>query len=60
MAEAKPLPTLRREARWSYDLRRWVIIGLVIAFALLCYWIRDTLPTFILALLVAYLLNPVV
>ncbi len=46
--------------RWSYDMRRWVLIGLVVAGVCVLYWIRETLPIFVLALLVAYLLNPLV
>lgn len=46
--------------RWSYDLRRWVVIGLVVAAALFAYFIRETIPVLVLAVLVAYLLNPVV
>ncbi len=41
-------------------MRRWVLIGLVVASVCVLYWIRETLPTFVLALLVAYLLNPLV
>ena len=46
--------------RWNYDARRWVVIGLVVAGAIFAYFIRDTLPVLILAVLVAYLLNPIV
>jgi predicted PurR-regulated permease PerM len=46
--------------RWSYDLRKWVIIGLVVAGVLFAYFIRDTIPVLVLSLLVAYLLNPIV
>lgn len=46
--------------RWTYDVRRWVVIGLVVAGALFAYFIRDTIPLLVLALLVAYLLNPLV
>ncbi len=46
--------------RWSLETRRWVVIGLVVAAFILVYAIRDTLDTFVLALLVAYLLNPIV
>jgi predicted PurR-regulated permease PerM len=46
--------------RWSYDLRRSVIIGLVVAAALFAYFIRETIPVLVLAVLVAYLLNPLV
>lgn len=41
-------------------MRRWVVIGLVIATAIFAYFIRSTIPVLILALLVAYLLNPIV
>lgn len=46
--------------QWSYDVRRWVIIGLVLAGAIFLYFIRETLPTFIITLLLAYLLNPII
>jgi predicted PurR-regulated permease PerM len=46
--------------RWSYDMRRWVVIGLVVAAVLFAFFIRATVPVLILALLVAYLLNPIV
>ncbi|MBI5305537.1 MAG: AI-2E family transporter [Chloroflexi bacterium] len=45
---------------WSADTRRWVIIGLVLAALLIEYAIRDTLPPLIIALLLTYLLNPIV
>ncbi|MBI4675044.1 MAG: AI-2E family transporter [Chloroflexi bacterium] len=56
----KPSPLPIPSHRWSYDLRRWVVIGLVVAGAIFSYFIRETLPILILALLVAYLLNPIV
>jgi predicted PurR-regulated permease PerM len=37
-----------------------VVIGLVVALALLIYFIRETIPILVLAVLVAYLLNPIV
>lgn len=45
---------------WSEETRRWLIIGLVIAIVLIVFAIRDTLSTFVIALLLAYLLNPLV
>ena len=45
---------------WSAETRRWIIIGLVIVAALIFFSIRETLSTFIIAMLVAYLLNPIV
>ncbi len=45
---------------WNPETRRWVIIGLILAALVLLYAIRDTFDTFVLALLVAYLLNPIV
>lgn len=59
------MPTEPRRApttsqRWSYDVRRWVVIGLVVAFAIFAYFIRETIPVLVLSLLVAYLLNPIV
>lgn len=56
----QPTPTLPDTHRWSYDLRKWVIIGLVVASAFFLYFIRDTLPVIVLTLLLAYLLNPLV
>lgn len=55
-----PEVTLPRAAPWSIETRRWVIIGLVIVGAVIIYAIRETLPPLILALLLAYLLNPIV
>lgn len=46
--------------RWTYDVRRWVVIGLVVAGAIFAYFIRQTIPTLVLAVLLAYLLNPIV
>ncbi len=45
---------------WNAETRRWILVGLIIAAAFVLYWIRDTLPVLILALLLAYLLNPLV
>lgn len=59
MSEPPP-PSPSLPHRWTYDVRRWVIIGLVIAGVLFAYFIRDTIPVLVLALLVAYLLNPIV
>ncbi|OGO35454.1 MAG: hypothetical protein A2Z03_01550 [Chloroflexi bacterium RBG_16_56_8] len=47
-------------APWSADTRRWVLIGLVVLAALVLYWIRETLSVLVLALILAYLLNPLV
>ena len=58
MAEQPQPPILPH--RWNYDARRWVVIGLVVAGAIFAYFIRDTLPVLILAVLLAYLLNPIV
>lgn len=58
MAEPSEPPSLPH--RWTYDARRWVVIGLVVAGAIFAYFIRETLPVLILAVLVAYLLNPIV
>ncbi|MBI5031393.1 MAG: AI-2E family transporter [Chloroflexi bacterium] len=51
---------MQTQNSWSGETRRWIIIGLVIAAALIVYAIRDTLSTIIVAFLVAYLLNPLV
>jgi len=49
-----------RSAPWSDETRRWVVIGLVIAGAVIVYQISETLAPLVLALLLAYLLNPLV
>ncbi len=49
-----------RSAPWGPETRRWVLIGLVVALALVLYWIREIIPVLILALLLAYLFNPLV
>ncbi len=53
-------PPPPRSAPWNSETRRWILIGLVIALALVLYWIREIIPILILALLLAYLLNPLV
>ncbi len=55
-----PPPPPPRSAPWGQDTRRWVLIGLAVALALMLYWIREIIPVLILALLLAYLLNPLV
>jgi predicted PurR-regulated permease PerM len=55
-----PEPPPPRSAPWNQDTRRWVLIGLVVALALILYWIREIIPVLMLALLLAYLLNPLV
>jgi len=45
---------------WSESTKRWVVVGLTIAGAILLYVVRSVLPPVILALLLAYLLNPIV
>jgi predicted PurR-regulated permease PerM len=45
---------------WSETTKRWVVVGLIVAGALVVYWIRSLLPPVILACLLAYLLGPVV
>ncbi len=55
-----PKPPPPRSAPWNRETRRWVLIGLVVALALVLYWIREIIPVLILALLLAYLLNPLV
>ncbi len=57
-ADTPPVPPPSH--RWSYDVRRWVVIGLVVGGVLFAYFIRDTIPLLVLAVLVAYLLNPIV
>lgn len=56
----QPTPLPSPPHRWTYDVRRWVVIGLVVAGVLFAYFIRHTIPVLVLALLVAYLLNPIV
>jgi predicted PurR-regulated permease PerM len=53
-------PPPPHSAPWSPETRRWVLIGLVVALLLVLYWIREIIPILILALLLAYLLNPLV
>jgi len=45
---------------WSESTKRWVVVGLIIAAAVLLYLVRRVLPSVILAALVAYVLNPLV
>jgi len=45
---------------WSESTKRWVVVGLIIAGAILFYMVRKILFPVILALLLAYLLNPLV
>jgi len=45
---------------WSDATKRWVVVGLVVAGALLTYKVRNLLAPVVLALLLAYLLTPVV
>lgn len=45
---------------WSESTKRWVVVGLIIAAAVLLYMVRRVLPSVILAALVAYVLNPLV
>jgi predicted PurR-regulated permease PerM len=45
---------------WSKSAKRWVVVGLIIAGAILLYMVRSLLPPLILAVLLAYLLNPLV
>ncbi len=54
----KPPPP--RSAPWNTQMRRWVLIGLVVALVFVLYWIREIIPILILAFLLAYLLNPLV
>lgn len=45
---------------WSDTTKRWVVLALLGAGAMLAYRIRNLLPPFILASLLSYILNPVV
>jgi predicted PurR-regulated permease PerM len=45
---------------WSESTKRWVVVGLIIAGAIIFYMVRKILFPVILALLLAYLLNPLV
>jgi predicted PurR-regulated permease PerM len=45
---------------WSEATKRWVVVGLIVAGALLLYRVRSLLPPVILACLLAYLLGPIV
>ncbi|MEW5720929.1 MAG: AI-2E family transporter, partial [Chloroflexota bacterium] len=53
-------PPSPRARPWSAETRRWIIIGLIGLGALLVFQLREILPPLILALLIAYLLNPLV
>jgi predicted PurR-regulated permease PerM len=57
---AKTAAPARQLAVWSGTTRLWVVIGLVVLAAIIIYWIRDTFDSLIFALLIAYLLNPLV
>jgi predicted PurR-regulated permease PerM len=57
---AKTTAPARQLAVWSGTTRLWVVIGLVVLAAIIIYWIRDTFDSLIFALLIAYLLNPLV
>ena len=58
--ESEQKKSLTVPHHWSYDMRKWVVIGLVVAAAIFAFFIRSTIPVLILAVLVAYLLNPLV
>lgn len=45
---------------WSETTKRWVVVGLIVAGALVVYRIRSLLPPVVLACLLAYLVGPVV
>lgn len=45
---------------WSESTKRWVIVGLTVAGSVVLYKVRRLLPPVILALLLAYLLSPLV
>ena len=57
--ETQPSVTPRAEP-WSVETRRWIILGAVALIAFLLYQLSEILPPLVLALLVAYLLNPLV
>jgi len=57
---ANEIKTQTRAGVWSVDTRRWVILGLGVAGVLIAYSIRETLTPLIIALLLTYLLNPLV
>jgi predicted PurR-regulated permease PerM len=60
MPEPETIETPKRTARWSIETRRWVILALIIGAVWLVYQELEILPPIILALLLAYLLNPLV
>ena len=45
---------------WSDTTKRWVVLGVIVAGAVLLFRVRSLLPPVILAFLLAYLLNPLV
>jgi predicted PurR-regulated permease PerM len=51
---------LTRPGIWNGETRRWVIIGLTIAAVAIGFAVRETLSPLIIALLLTYLLNPLV
>lgn len=60
MPEPEKIETPKRVARWSVETRRWVVLALIIGAVWLVYQELEILPPIILALLLAYLLNPFV
>lgn len=60
MPEPEKIATPKRAARWSVETRRWVILALIIGAVWLIYQELEILPPIILALLLAYLINPLV
>ncbi len=59
-SDAPPVETQPRAATWSAETRRWILIGLVVVAAWLVYQLGEIIPPLVLALLLAYLLNPLV
>ncbi len=46
--------------RWSPETRRWVVIALIVAGVAVIFAVREIIPALALAILFAYLLNPLV
>jgi predicted PurR-regulated permease PerM len=50
----------KHRTTWSFETRRWAILALIIGAVWLTYQELEILPPIVLALLLAYLLNPLV
>ncbi|HNS52724.1 MAG TPA: AI-2E family transporter [Anaerolineae bacterium] len=46
--------------RWSHTTKTWIVVGLAVLLGLAAYAFRDLIPPLVLALVLAYLLKPLV